>query len=277
MSHQLPALGNCWKFVRDRSHLPREPSCCGISSTARGVTALPGRMILEIPKGKTPTCWRQKAHLLPARYDSIREARPPLTETKGLVALLGRMLWQRVCRDVCVIGFGGGRVALNRVEKIGKSWLNGGVIPFDLFSYFGGDSPEASKDKATLATRPLPQDRQRPSTASKESACKVGRAGRTGRKDRANDRCLFFAGRQTVSTPTRDLSFVSLDPSQKLTKALPRHLSVHKTPSHITQKRSRATMQPAGDILSMRQAAIRLEEEASRPAPLHAKRCSRGH
>jgi hypothetical protein len=141
-------------------------------------------------------------------------------------------------------------VALNSAERIGKRRPKCGVVRSHLFSDLGGESPEAPKDIAAPATRPRPRDRQRPSTASKESACTTGRAGRTDRKDRANGRCLFFAGRQTVSTPTRDISIVSLDPSQKLTKALPRHLSVHKTPSRITQKRSRATMRPAGDILS---------------------------
>jgi hypothetical protein len=176
-----------------------------------------------------------------------------ITGNKGLADLLKNVLWQPGCPDVSVIRFGGGRAALTSVEKDEKGKLKSGVIQFVQLSDLGGDSPEATKYEPTSATRPLPQVGQRLSTASKESACTTGRAGRTGRKDRANGRCLFFAGRQTVSTPTRDISIVSLDPSQELTKALPRHLSVHKTPSHITQKRSRATMQPAGDIVSRRQ------------------------
>ena len=176
-----------------------------------------------------------------------------LLVSKLLTGMLKNVLWQPGCPDVRVIRFGGGRVALTSVERDAKGKLRGGVIQFAELSNLGGDSPEATKNEPTSATRPLPQVGQRASTASKESACTTGRAGLTGRKDRANGRCLFFAGRQTVSTPTRDISIVSLDPSQKLTKALPRHLSVHKTPSRITQKRSGATMQPAGDILSRRQ------------------------
>jgi hypothetical protein len=141
-------------------------------------------------------------------------------------------------------------VVLNRLEKIEKNGLNGGVALSDFFSCPGGESPEAPRGTAMLATRPLPRDRQRLNTAPKESAWTTGCAGRTGWNDRANGRCLFFAGRQNVSTPTRDSSVVFLDPSQELTIALPRHLSVHKTPSHTTQKRSRAATQPAGDILS---------------------------
>ena len=127
-------------------------------------------------------------------------------------------------------------MALNSVEQFRKGKLNGGVVPFDLFSDLGGDPSEAFKDKATSATRPLPQDRQRPSPASKKNACTTGCAGLTGREDRANDRCLTFAGRQTVSSPTRDSSVVFLDPSQEQTKALPRHLSVHKTPLESLRK-----------------------------------------
>jgi hypothetical protein len=158
-------------------------------------------------------------------------------------------------------------VALNSVEKFGKGKLSSGVVPFVLFSGLGVGSPEAPKDKATSATRPLPQDRQRPSTASKESACTTGCAGLTGRKDLANDRCLLFAGRQTVSSPTRDSSVVFLDPSQELTKALPRHLSVHKTPVKITQKRSRAATRPAGDTSPKQQQACVKRQPDWRKSP----------
>jgi hypothetical protein len=147
---------------------------------------------------------------------------------------------------------------LDRVEKMGKGKLKYGVTAFVLPSDLGGDSPEAPKDQVTSATRPLPRDRQRSSTASQKGACNTGQVGRTGRKDRADDRCFIFAGRQTVSTPTRDLNVVFLDPSQELTKALPRHLSVHKTPviSLRTGPGQRHSL-PATSSRSSRELALR--------------------
>ncbi len=165
--------------------------------------------------------------------------------------------------------------ALDSVETSEKGKPNTDRVRVSLLSNLGGASPEAPKAKATSATRPLPQVRQRPSTASKKSACETGLSGFTGWKDRANDRCLFFAGRQTVSTPTRDSSDVAPDPSQEPTKALPRHLSVHKTPSHITQKRSGAASHPVGDILSrQRQACVRRQPDR-RKSPTDRPRYTR--
>jgi len=210
------------------------------------------------------------------RRECAREARPNVPERKGLTASVRVMLWQPVCHHIYVISLDGGRVALNSVEKFGKGKPNSGwLLPFDLFFGLGGDSPKAPKDKATPVIRPRPQDRQRSSTACKESACTTGRAGLTGRKDRANDRCLFFAGRRTVSTPTRDSSVVPLDPSQEPTKALPRHLSVHKTPSHITQNRSRAATQPAGDILSRQHRSCVKRQPDWRKSPTDRPRYTR--
>jgi hypothetical protein len=172
---------------------------------------------------------------------------------------------------------------LNSVEIIenGKPNAARGVSRFSHSLTLGKRPSQPPRIRATSATRPLPQVWQRPSTASKKSACRTGRTGLTGRKDRANDRCLFFAGRQVVSNPTRDSSVAILDPSLEPT-------SIAQTPERTSDPLSYLSEKVQGSdatcrrhsfqaAASLRQAATRLEEEPYRSAPLHAKRRSRGN